>query len=488
SVLQTIYQEKLVKDVPLFSFVDGIKELGELVSGFSPEKTEKLTGVAAETTRRIARDFSSAESAVCHGRVGLSTQEFGGLSQWLVYALNIVTGNLDRQGGAMFTLPAVDVIGMPRVGGSAEKKFDRYRTKARDLPEFDGEFPVAGLADEILFEGEGRIRAMVTSAGNPVLSTPNGNKLEKALETLEYMVCVDFYLNETTKHANIILPPTSALEHDHYDLVFNVFAVRNTTKYSQPVFEPEEGMLHDWEIFSELTNRLDHLQSGKGGSFPNKAKIKPTEFLDRSLKSGPYSESKNLNLELLQKNPHGIDLGPLKPVFPGRLHTPDKKIHLVPDCMRKDLERLARKKDVMEKEINGEKRNYYLIGRRHLRNNNSWMHNLPKLMTGKSRCTLLIHPSDAESLGVADEGKVIVRSRVGQVEIEAELSDEMMPGVVSIPHGFGHGKSGTQTKIANQFAGVSINDLTDEMALDELTGNAAFSGVPVSVESVAKLK
>jgi len=453
-----------------------IEELRKAAAPYSPESTEKLTGIPAAETRKIASEFASSGASVCYGRVGLSTQPFGALCQWLIYALNTVTGNLDRPGGAMFTKPAFDTVGSPRKGASGGS-YNTYRTKARNLPEFAGEFPSAALADEILYEGEGKIRALVTSCGNPVLSTPNGRKLEKAFEKLDFMVSVDFYINETTKHAHIILPPTSSLEHDHYDFAFHLLAVRNTAKYSQPLFEKPANTKHDWEIFSELTKRIELLRAGQ--SIPDKFehKLTPKGMLEHALRSGP--QSAHVSLQTLIDNPHGIDLGPLESCLPDRLFTEDRKVNLAPEIFLKDLPRL----EAYRQEIAGENGNkkFLLIGRRHLRNNNSWMHNSEKLMAGKERCTLFIHPEDAGHLGIESNQRVTVKSRVGEVTLQAEVTDDIMKGVVSIPHGFGHNRNGTRIKTAQAHAGVSINDLTDDEAIDAVSGNAAFSALPVEI-------
>ncbi|WP_425460763.1 molybdopterin oxidoreductase family protein [Leptospira langatensis] len=484
SIIDILFKKKLTNPSPFVNEED-LRELETFASKYPAKETQKLTGIPAETTERIALEFANAKGAVCYGRVGVSTQAFGALCQWLINSINVITGNMDSIGGAMFTLPAVDMIDPKGVMKSSPGSFHHYGSRVRNLPEFNEELPVAALAEEILTPGEGQVKAFVSSAGNPVLSTPNGAQLEKALSGLEFMVSVDFYLNETTKHAHYILPPSSALEHDHYDLVFNIFAVRNTARYNQPAFEPQEGMLHDWEIFSDLTKRIELLKSGK--PLPSeliRTKITPSAILDHALKSGPYGEksgsSIEMSLELLKNSPHGVDLGALKPCFPNRLWTEDKKIRLTPKEVVGDLDRLWKHREKLLAEADP-RDNFLLIGRRHLRNNNSWMHNLPKLMTGKDRCTIMIHPEDASILGIGEEELVVIESRVGRIQLPAELTDEMMRGVVSIPHGFGHGKEGTSMNVAAKFAGSSINDLTDDQALDELSGNAAFSGIPVSV-------
>lgn len=487
AILHVLFSEKLIKDNPLIEKSD-IQSIQTLVKDFDLEKVSKITGISKETIHQIALDFSKSSSAVCYGRVGVSTQEFGALCQWLINTINILTGNLDKEGGAMFTLPAVDLVGEGSVMRSSPGSFNTYQSRVRKLPEFNDELPVSALAEEILTEGEGQIRALVTSAGNPVLSTPNGSKLEKALSSLDLMISFDFYINETTKYAHYILPPTSTLEHDHYDLIFNVFAVRNTTRYNQPLFSPEEGMLHDWEIFFDLTKRMELVRSKK--EMPKeliKTKLTPASIIDHALKSGPYGTKQNpeiqMSLDLLKNSPHGFDLGPLKKSFPERLYTENKMIQLYPKLLEKDIPRL-KSKFREHLDANQSLFPFLLIGRRHLRNNNSWMHNLPKLMTGKPRCTMMIHPEDANNLGIQNDEEVLVTSKVGELKIPVEITEELMKGVVSIPHGFGHNRSGTKQKVASQFSGVSINDLTDDQTLDEFSGNAAFSGIQVKINKI----
>ncbi len=469
----------------LTSFTKGIETIRNLVADFPPERVASITGIDADQIRRLAREFASAESAVCYGRIGVSTQEFGGICQWLINVLNIVTGNLDRPGGAMFTLPAFDPVSAPE-SLARRGSFARRHTRVRKLPEFSGEFPVVALAEEILTEGDGQVKALVTLAGNPVLSTPNGRELDRALSGLEFMVSIDFYVNETTRHAHIILPPTFALERHHYDLAFHLLAVRNIAKFSPALFERDADTRHDWEILVELQTRMEN--DGLYGRVKREA-IKrfgtPERLLDLGLRFGPHGArlnpfSKGLTLRKLRKAVHGIDLGPLTSCLPDRLRTADKQIDLAPEAFVKDVERVkAKLLDVHA--ANGELR---LIGRRQLRSNNSWLHNTERLLRGKPQCTMLMHPSDAARRQLSSGQTVVVRSRVGSIELPLEISDEMMPGVVSIPHGWGHARDGVQLEVAREHAGASINDLTDELAIDALCGTAAFNGVSVHVESV----
>jgi anaerobic selenocysteine-containing dehydrogenase len=463
AIVNTLFAENLIKPERLSEFTDGFETLRNVSNEFTPKKAEQMTGISATEIRRIVVEFANAKSAVCYGRMGVSVQKFGGLCQWLINAINILTGNFDRQGGAMFTSPAFDLLAVTK----AEATYNRWQSRVRGLHGFIGELPVSALAEEMLTEGEGQIKAFITSCGNPVLSTPNGSQLDKALESLEFMVSIDFYINETTRHANMILPPASNVESSHYDIIFNTFAVRNVAKYSEPLFEKGVGTKHDWEIFQELVWRLN----GTQGEF----KTEPPEVkLNLALMFGKY----NLSIEKLKENPHGIDLGELQPCLPNRLQTKDKRINLAPEVFVKDLERLK------DEAIFAENKDFpfLLIGRRHLRDDNSWLHNSERLMKGKNRCTVWINRADAEALNLENNQVVKVSSRVGTVELPCEITENIARGVVSIPHGYGHGRKGVKLDIATNYAGVSINDLTDELEIDELTGNAAFSGVNVRLE------
>lgn len=472
----------------LAPFTKGVATIATLVAEFPPERVASVTGVDAEQIRQLAREFAAAESAVCYGRIGVSTQEFGGVCQWLINVLNIVTGNLDRPGGAMFTLPAFDPITAPQ-SLSPRGSFGRWHSRVRKLPEFTGEFPVVTLAEEILTEGPGQIKALVTSAGNPVLSTPNGRELDRALAGLEFMVSIDPYINESTRHAHIILPPSSSLERGHYDVAFHLLAVRNTTKFSPALFQPEGETRHDWEIFVELQTRMDNegLRGGLKRKLINRF-FGPERILDLGLRFGPYGAginsinplSRGLTLRKLKAAPHGIDLGPLASCLPGRLLTADKRIELAPAVLVKDVERVKAKFESASLPSNG---HLLLIGRRQLRSNNSWMHNSQRLVKGKSQCTILMHPTDAAKRQLSAGRTVSVRSRVGSLSVQIEISEEMMPGVVSIPHGWGHGRLGVQLEVAQQHAGESINDLTDDLSIDALCGTAAFNGTWVVVEA-----
>ncbi|MEE4251389.1 MAG: molybdopterin-dependent oxidoreductase [Alcanivoracaceae bacterium] len=511
-LLNVLFAEGLARPGHLAEMLDGYELLQGLVKSWTAERVSKHTGVPAEVIKQIARDFAGASCAAAYSRVGTTTSEHSGLSAWLVYAMNIVTGNFDRAGGLMFTQPAFDVVGMAGMTGETGG-FDRFRSRVRQMPEFGGEFPVATLADEILTPGKGQIRAMVTHAGNPVLSCPDGQRLDQAFSNLDFMVSIDFYINETTRHADIILPPTGQLEHAQFDPVFHLMAVRNTTKFSPALFEAEAGALHDWQILLELTTRLN--SRDRWSTIRAKAlhrllsRLGDTGMVDLGLRLGPYGDwrgridslrgllarlpllgggnaaeqqaSEGLTLEKVIAEPHGIDLGPLRPSLPDRLFTRGKSIHLVPQIYIHELEALQQ----VEPESDGGIR---LIGRRHVRSNNSWMHNSQRLVKGKSRCTVMLHPEDAARLGIADSTDVEVTSEAGSICLPAEITDSIMPGVISIPHGFGHARKGVRLGVASRHAGVSVNDVLRSDRTDALTGTAILNGQTVELRAVGRIR
>lgn len=464
ALLNTLFEEGLTRGSHLP--VEGLESVRTAIAEFTAEAMSARCGVPAATIRQLARDFAAADKAVCYGRMGVSTQAFGTLCQWLVQLINLVTGNLDRVGGALCTMPAVDLVASTSGG-----YFNRWQSRVSGLPEYGGELPVSALAEEMLTPGEGQIRALVTVAGNPVLSTPNGRQLEQALQGLDFMLSVDFYINETTRYADLILPPTAPLEHDHYDTTFNVFAVRNVTRFNEAILAKPEGALHDWEIFVGLAQAF----AARNG-LELKPTLAPEQMIDMGLRFGPYGDrsERKLSLAALRDHPHGLDLGPLQANLAARLKTASKAVEAAPDLLLGDLARFAAQVPPAADEL-------LLIGRRHVRSNNSWMHNYHRLVKGKPRHQLLMNPSDLASRGLVDGQRVQVRSRVGSIEVEVAASDEVMAGVVSLPHGWGHARPGVQMAIASEQPGASANDLTDERRLDALSGNAVLNGVPVEV-------
>lgn len=469
AILRIWQQQQQLKPGRLAGFTEGLDAALAALQGFEIPALADYCGVAESAIRQVAGDFIKAPSAVCYGRMGISVQAHGTLCQWLIQMINLCSGNLDRVGGALVTRPAVDLVDGQ---GSKPGHFNAWQSRVRGLPEFGGELPSAALAEEITTPGDGQIRALVTSAGNPVLSTPNGAALEQALGGLDFMVSIDPYINETTRHADVILPPTCGVEHDHYDLIFHHFAVRNTARYSPAIVEPEAGALHDWQIFTALGERLTQRLGGN----PRPA-IRPDQIVDMGLQSGPYSAQKGhdpaLSLKALKAQPEGVDLGPLQPSFPQRLHQREKIQAYNPE-LAQALQRFA--DDFAQPSSDGLR----LIGRRHLRSNNSWMHNYTRLVKGKRRDQLLMNPQDMRARQIEDGQQVTLSSRVGSLQVSCLASEEMMPGVVSLPHGWGHHRKGTRMQVAEAHAGVSCNDLTDSEALD-FSGNAAVNGLPVEV-------
>jgi anaerobic selenocysteine-containing dehydrogenase len=474
AMVRTLFEEKRVRPGRLAEFLGDLAAMERACAPFSPERVAPHVGIAAADVRRLARELSEAPSGVVYGRIGVCQQEFGAVAAWLVYALNVLTGNLDRAGGAMFTTPAIDLVGLAARTGQ-RGAFGRFRSTVRGLPEFGGELPAACLAEEI---EAGQIRALVTLAGNPVASVPNGARLSRALERLEVMVSLDLYRNETTRHAHVLLPTTFGLEREHFDLLLSALAVRNVARWSAPVFAPPPGVRDDWTILADLACAFARHTPERGKRPAVVARVVralgPRRAFDLALRAGPH----RLSLRKLERHRHGLDLGPLRPRFPDSLYTRDRRIHLAPQRFLDDLPRLEASLEAWPSHA-GELR---LIGRRSLRSNNSWMHNSQRLVKGREACTLLMHPGDASARGLTSGARVRLRSRVGEVEVPLEVSDDVAPGVVSLPHGWGHAKPDVELRVARAHAGASINDVTDEERVDALSGNAAFSGTPVTVE------
>lgn len=525
-IIHTLFRKDLINLGRAEDFTQGLNMLRNMVTGFTPEAVAAQTGISAKSIRQMATEFASAKSACCYGRMGISTQEFGGLSNWLIMVINVITGNIDESGGMMFTQPAVDLAGLANIFGQTGT-FNSRKSRVSRLPEFGGEFPATTMAEEMLTPGEGQIRGLITCAGNPALSVPNGKKVEKALEGLEFMVAIDFYLNETTQHADIILPPTGPLEHSHYDIALNMVTIRNTAKYSPPLFHPAPDTRHDWQIILELTKRFESkspiswagaeikhkilnnlgadgildilLRSGPYGTKIPQFKAQQKQLVDLlynrlssksigrlALDSSPYNKANKqqdtqLNLKMLKEHPHGIDLGPLRSCLPERLATANKQINLVPKLFLKDVSRLQKR---LAASSSRNKETFLLIGRRHIRSNNSWMHNSYRLVKGKNRCTAFMHPSDAKHLQINNGEMITVSSINGEIRLPVEITENIMPSVISIPHGWGHSRKGSQLAVASEHPGVSINDITDERLVDSLTGAAALSGQPVTVSRI----
>lgn len=471
AIIHVLFAEKLTQCEYLGGTLSHVDAVERAVAGLTPELAEAKSGVTADAIRQLARELSRTEHAVVYGRMGVSVQRFGALCQWAIQVINILTGAFDREGGTLLPTPAFDSV---HKGSRGAGSFDRFRSRVRGLPEHGGELPAVTLAEEILTEGEGQIRGLVTIAGNPLRSSAGSDQLKRAIESLAFQMAVDFYINETTSHADLILPPTSTLEHDHYDIAFYKLAIRNSARYNLPVFEPADGALHDWQIFNALAAKISELKGQPFRPLPA-----PEQLLDAGLRGGDYGPDRNpetaLTLDKLEAAPHGIDLGPLQPGAVDRLCTDDGRIDLLPNLYADDLARL-REDDFVAPDL-------LLIGRRHVRSNNSWMHNCHRLVKGKPRWQLMMHPDDLAARNINDGAEVTITSRAGSVTTTVLASDDVMPGVVSLPHGWGHDEPGIRLSIASQQQGVNCNALTDDTLYDAASGNAALNGVPVSVSN-----
>ncbi len=460
-------------------FTHDIQDIKDLVKPFTAASVAEITGIEARTIEDLVETFCQSKSACCYPRFGASTQKFGTLTQWLGNVLNIVTGNFDREGGVMFAKPALDILAPARKQKN-RKVFAKNHSRLKGLPSFAGELPVSVLADEILTEGEGQIKLLITNSGNPVISTPNGNKMDQALQSLDYMVAVDFYINESSRHANIILPPTSALERSHYNMAFHTLAVQNTVKYTEPLFNPEKNQRSDMQIFVELWSRLqpDGLKNKFKTWMTKRYIFKKGEagIIDAGLKKGPYSD---LDLEKVIASKHGIDLGALQPCMPERLFTQDQQIHLMPEEIKSDIQRLN---NYFQNNHPDPEFDMQVIGRRDPRTNNSWMHNSHRMIKGKQRCLAIINSLDAEKYDLQNGDSIKVTSKIGEISLPVAVTQDIKEGIISIPHGWGHVFEDMQLSIAKKHAGVNINILMDENQMDELSGNAVLSGVPVKIE------
>lgn len=499
AVAHTLFAEGLVDPGP---HVDGVDALRRAVADWPPERVGAVTGIGEDRIRRLARELAGTDKSVVYGRIGLCNQEFGSLASWLVDVVNILTGHFDTPGGAMFPRPAawsITTQPLPGLEGGAPE-FGRWRTRVRGAKEVLGQAPVSCMAEEIATPGDGQLKALITVAGNPVLSTPGGDKLDEVLPMLEAMISVDLWLNETTRHADVILPGLSPLEQPHHDDLILLFAIHSIANYSAPVFDPGDRP-HEWEILIRLTGLctgtpaedvdvaaiddgfFDYLAFTRGLDGGEIRKLYerggPERMLDLTLRTGPFGDQygKNpggLTLDTLKANPNGIDFGPMVPQLPDILGTPDKKIRLAPQYLLDDLPRLAARMERPAEPL-------VLVSRRHLRSNNTWLHNVPALMKGKDRCTLLIHPDDAARCGIADNDIVTVKSEAGEIRVPVEVTDAIKPGVVSMPHGWGHGKPGTRMAVANGSPGANTNVLSPPTFVDQPSGNGVLNGIPVTI-------
>jgi anaerobic selenocysteine-containing dehydrogenase len=492
-IIQVIFAKGLASPGRMAGHINGWEEMERLAAQFDLDRIAEVTGIARADIERIAEEFASAKSAVCYGRTGVSMVQFAGLTQWLMQVVNVITGNMDEIGGMMFPKPAISSLPL------TNSSWNTYQSRVSDRPEFSGEFPMAILGEEIMTPGEGQVRALVGLAGNMVLSMADGHHSEKLLQALEFYVAVDPYLNETTRFADVILPPCGPFEKGHYDMFYHLYDTINWSKYSPPLFITEHSQWTDFEIFRELMGRFAHQREQRAArkflirrahSLVRRL-LSPERIVALGLRFGPYGAGLNpfrkavLSLQKLKDNPHGVFLGDLEYSFPEGLYTPDKKIQLTPQVLVDDLPRLKAYfvEGGMEAEQADSEFDLRIISR--LTNRTlGWMHHSYRLIKGRNPCELMMHPDDAAARGVQADSRVRVTSRTGEIEIPVTISEDIMPGVVCMPNHWGHGRKGTRQRVANANPGVSMNDLTDIQGYDELTNNAIVNGVPVKVEVV----
>ena len=511
AICQVLFAEDRVSLGRLAEFTNGVEEVRTLSADFTPEAVAECCGIPAEKIREIARGLADAPSGSVYGRIGTCNQEFGTLASWLVDVVNVLTGNLDREGGSMFSNPiAWSLVSLTPPDFAEGFTFGRWKSRVRGAPEVLGQVPVSCMAEEIATPGEGQLKALITIAGNPVLSAPDAGKLDAALPELDCMISIDNWLNETTRHADVIFPGWSVLEQPHYDELLWNWAVRNAGKYSEPVFDVDPERPAEWEILLTLAailqgqkaadvdvNALDNLfyagivatvaadpESTIAGRDPAEIVAMsggpgPHRLLDFAIRIGPWgdhfgSHPEGLTFEKVAAEPNGIDMGALEPRLPELLRTPSGKLELAPEYITNDLPRLRERLGRSDEGV-------VLVSRRHVRSNNSWMHNVGSLVTGKDRCTLLVHPEDAAEFGLTDGGQAQITSKAGSLVAPVEVSDEMRPGVVCLPHGWGHDKPGAKLGVASAHAGVCNNDIAPGELVDTLSGNAIVNGIPVEL-------
>jgi anaerobic selenocysteine-containing dehydrogenase len=503
AMLHTLFEEGLVKPGRIAPWLNGVAAVRSAVAPFSAEAVAARCGLPAGGIRGLARTLAAAERGCLYGRIGTCTQRFGTAASWLVDVLNALTGHLDEPGGAMWPEAAAfarNTEGPPGVGGGIS--VGRHRSRVSAAPEVYGELPMTLLAEEIETPGRGQVRALISVASNPVLSSPNGKRLAKALDGLAFMLSLDLYLNETTRHADVILPGMSALEHGHYDVAFPQFSVRNHARYSPPVLAPDPGAMPEWQVLLKLAAIAMGRGAGADALALDDERVAadvqrlagaqadavlaavarwqgPERLLDLALRAGPHGDRfglkpEGLNLAKVAAAPDGIDLGPLQARLPGVLRTPSGKVELAPPPLLADLQAALA-------ELQAPVPDLVVIGRREVRSNNSWMHNLPTLAKGPERCTLLLHPDDAKRHGVADGQRVTVTGPQGSVVAPVAIDAAMMPGVASLPHGWGHGLPGTQMAVAAERPGANLNALLDDRLRDPMSGNAVLSGVAITL-------
>jgi len=508
AIVNVLYADNLVKPGRLVKFTNGIETVKDLCRPFTPSAVAGKTGLDPDQIESLARDLADADSAVVYGRMGTSTVSFGALTNWLVDVVNVLTGNLDRSGGAMFPAPAI--LPQKKKPGGKGWTHGRWQSRVKGLNEVMGELPVLTLADEMETNGDGQIRALLTIASNPVIALPNAQRMDRALAGLDFMVSIDFYVTASTRHADVILPPTGPLSTAQYDIAFYNLSVRNVAHYSTPIFAMPDDEMDKWEIMYKLALIFSGQGAGanigplddfiiqmmvasatKKETSPFHGRDQemlgalskyrgPDRMLDFMLRTGAYGDGfgndpEGLNLDKLKDLPHGLDLGPLREMLPGHLKTRSGRIELAPEALVKDVGRL-------QATLNKQPAGLVLVGRRHLRTNNSWLSNIPELVSGPPRCVLHIHPTDAQTHGLKDGDTAHIDSRVGSLTAPVQVTGKIRRGVVSLPHGWGHDLEGVGMSVARKHGGINSNILTDEAEFDPLSNTSVLNGIPGTVK------
>ncbi|MDB5582376.1 MAG: dehydrogenase [Bradyrhizobium sp.] len=461
SMIHVLFRDNLVDTGHLTPLIDGLDIVRDTVAPFTPDMAAEITGISSTEIVGLTHDFAGARTAACYGRIGISVQQFGSLGHWAIQLLNMLTGNLDRVGGTLLAEPAVARFVRPELAAPPP----RWHTRVRGLPEFAGSFSVAALADEILTPGEGKIRALIVFAGNPASALPNPHRVEQALASLDFQVAIDIYMNETSCHADLFLPTTAVLERGHYPGFSATFATRNFASYSRPMFPPSGNVKPEWEILDGLARRLAALS----GAAPPDVRTSE-QALAEELATGFHPE---VTVQALLDNPNGIDLGPLRPSLPDRLLTPSRRIEAAPPRLVEDVKRLLAEPF--------DRNDLLLIGRRSPRSNNSWMHNIPRLMARRPDHHLIMNPQDLARLGLTEGEDASLRTAMGEVVIPVVVSDEVMPGTVCLPHGWGHKRDGVRLGIAAALPGANFNLLVDERVIDVPSAGSVVQGVRVTI-------
>ena len=465
SIIHILFRDGLINLRHWEGLITGLDEVRDAVREITPEAAARHCGISASEIEQLTGEFVASESAVMYGRTGTCTQAFGSIAQWAIQLINLLTGNLDREGGALVTEPAMDLLHKPHAAGS----HGSFKSRVSNLPEFSGALPALALSEEILIPGEDQVRGLITIAGNPACGIPDSGRMESALSKLDFMVAIDFYINESTRHADIILPPCSPLERENYDILFYTWSVRNVTRFNTPVFEKPTGAKDDYEIISLLMQLWAERQK-----LPSPGGITPTMITDGILQAN--EKYPGLSVEYLKEHPHGVDLGPLKPSLALRLTSQQRKLDAAPGVFMNDLPRLLETQPHDPQQL-------LLIGRRHVRSNNSWMNNYHRLTKGRPHNQLLMSPADMASRGIKDGSEVCVSNDTGEIYVTATACDDLMPGIISLPHGWGQGKfSDLALRLATTLPGVNSNYLASAERYDVPSGNAVFNGIAVDVD------